>query len=375
MLDPLHLDALCREPRAVRPLIDYLRATGYTLPAVALMVGDPEPANFIVNAGRCAFLYDDELREHESPLALLARLFLLGGTIESAQYRAIVPATIRDVLETRMLVREHDRAITAEVAIVEQDGSYLVSDKLFDNRDGTIEVHDDAHAVWPMSEWSLTLFSRLATEPRWTSLLDVGCGTGCMSLLARTRYARLVGFDLNPRAVGFAKLNAALCGATVQYEVADCLSYTSPTRFDHVVFAAPAGPSVDAVGAEGAMVSYGGRLGHELALRFMAERADALMASGGCCQVWSIFAVSRAFGGVRELVESSLPKRRFAVAVDEVRSGGLFLSRDHIATEKVPPGCHYARGEAAAELLRWLRANEVVEVVSAVVTLRDQNPA
>jgi SAM-dependent methyltransferase len=368
VLDPAHLEALCREPRALQPLIDYLRATGYTLPELARIVDDSDPASFIINAGRCAFLYDDELRDHASPVALLARLFLLGGRIEAAQYRAAVPANIRDLLERLAVVREHEGNVTAEVAIVELDASYLISDKLFDNRDGMIEVHADPSAVWPMSEWSLNLYRRLATDPRWTRMLDVGCGTGCVSLLSRRRYAELSGFDLNPRAVAFANLNATLAAAAVQYTVADCLAYTAAAPFDHIVFAAPAGPSV---GGEGAMVSYGGRLGHELALRFMSERAAALLAPGGCCQTWSIFAVQQAFGSVKELVERSLPSGRFTTTVDEIRSGGLYVSREHIERGKVPPGCHYAQGDAAVELLRWLRANDVVEVVSAVVTLRD----
>ncbi|CAN5373814.1 hypothetical protein BH11MYX1_BH11MYX1_02220 [soil metagenome] len=363
-MNVFQLDAITREPRVLRPIIDYLRTIAYTLPAIAGLVDEPDPANFLVNAGRCAFLYDDELRDHPSPLALLARLFLLGGQLEPDAYGTL-PGEVREVLERHGLVEVGD-GIRATVTIGELDGTYVMSDKLFEHRDGVIEVHDAPEAVWPISEWSLTLFRGLAIDPTWTRLLDVGCGTGCVSLLARSRYASITGFDLNPRAVAFARVNAALCGATVSYAVADCLTYVSPTRFDHIVFAAPAGPST---GSEGMMVSYGGRLGHELAIEFMREQVSSLLAPGGCCQIWSIFAVTAQAGSVRELIARALPER-FTITVDEVRSGGLYLAREHIDAAKPPPGCHYASGDAAVELLHWLRANNVVEVVSAVVTLR-----
>ena len=364
-VDLSHLEAMIREPRALQPVLEFLRASGYALPAIAALVDEPDPASFILNAGRCAFLYDDELRDHPAPLAVLARLFLLGGSVEDLP----MPAPIRALLEQFGLVRIGDDGIRATVTIGELDGNYVLSDKLFDNIDGAIEVHDAPDVVWPISEWSLNLFRRLAIDPRWTSLLDVGCGTGCVSLLARSRYATVTGFDLNPRAIAFARLNAALCGAEVSYTVGDCLTYRPERRFDHIVFAAPAGPSI---GAEGTMVSYGGRLGHELAVQFMAERAAGLLAPNGCCQTWSIFAVQEDIGSVRELIARAVGDR-FEITVDEVRSGGLFLSRDHIATAKPPPGCHYASGDAAVALLNWLRANAVIEVVSAVVTLRDHH--
>lgn len=364
-MDSADLDAMTREPRALHPLLEFLRASDYTLPAIAALVDEPDPASFIVNAGRCAFLYDDELRDHASPLAMLARLFLLGGSVDADEF--VAPPAIRALLERYGLVRTAADGLRATVTIGELDGNYVISDKLFEHVAGAIEVHDAPDAVWPISEWSLHLFRKLAIDPQWASLLDVGCGTGCVSLLARARYAKIAGFDLNPRAIAFARLNAALCGALVSYQVGDCLTYESPTRFDHIVFAAPAGPSA---GAEGTMVTYGGRLGHELAIEFMRERVAKLIAPGGCCQTWSIFAVQQEFGSVKQLISRALGDR-FEITVDEVRAGGLFLSRDNIATAKVPPGCHYASGEAAVALLQWLRANDVIEVVSAVVTLRD----
>jgi SAM-dependent methyltransferase len=377
MLNYAQLEALCSQPGALSPLTDYLRSSGYTLSGVAHLVEEPDPANFISNAGFCAFVYDEDLKGNSSALALLARMFLMGSRTKSATYRRVFPEKFRVLLETQQLVRPcEDDCVTAEVSIVEFDSRYFLSDKLFENRgNGRIEVQAGRDIVWPMSEWSLNLYRELRINPLWTSMLDVGCGTGCLSILANRRYPRTVGFDLNPRAVAFSRINAALCGAEgVSYETGDCLAFgDSTSRFDHIVFAAPGGPGGGT--GESSLVSHGGRLGHELALRFLGERVDALMSAHGCCQIWTIFAVEEKYGSIQELVEHSLPGNRFSVSVKAFRSGGLYLSPDDIKKGKAPPGCHYAKGESAARLVQWLRSNQIKEVASAVVTIQFRQAA
>ena len=376
MLDLTQLEALSARPAALAPLTDYLRSTGFALPGVARLVEEPDPSNFISNAGFCALIYDEELGSNPSPLALLARMFLMGSRASSTTYRAALPANIRELLEAQQLVGSCEGdCVTAHVSIVEFDSRYFLSDKLFENHgNGRIAVQGGEDIVWPMSEWSLNLYRELKANPQWTSMLDVGCGTGCLSILACGRYSNTVGFDLNPRAVAFSKINAALCGADrIRYETGDCFSFGNPaSRFDHIVFAAPGGPSGSESGSR--LVSYGGRLGHELALRFLGERMDNLMSADGCCQIWTIFAVEEKHGSVQRLVEHSLPAGKFDVSVKPVRSGGLYLSPDDIRKAKPPPGCHYGRGESAVKLLQWLRSNRVNEVVSAVVTIQGRQP-
>jgi SAM-dependent methyltransferase len=351
-------------------LLAFLRATGYSLPAIAALVGESDPTSFVTNTMLCALAYDDELSTQRSPLSCLARLFVLGARIDETAYRAALPSDVRARLETGGVVRSCGGGrVTSEIAVLEHDGTYLLSDKLLEIDDGEISLVRQADVVWPMAEWSLHLARKLEQRAAWTSLLDVGCGTGCVSLLVRERYSRIAGFDLNPRAVAFSRLNAAMAASPARYVVADCMEYVEPAgeTYDHVVFASPSGPGDDG----SVMVTSGGRLGHELVVRFLSERLSSLLSPAGCCQVWGIFAVEERDGSIEALLARSLPPGRFDVEVEAVRSGGLYVSREHIGAGTVPEGCHYVmEATDAPRFVAELRSNGVIEVVSAVVKLR-----
>jgi hypothetical protein len=99
MLNDLQLEVLWSQPGVLSRLADYLRSVGYTLSGVAQLVEEPDPTNFISNAGFCAFVYDEDLKENASPLALLARMFLMGSRAKSATYRKVFPEKLRELLE------------------------------------------------------------------------------------------------------------------------------------------------------------------------------------------------------------------------------------------------------------------------------------
>jgi SAM-dependent methyltransferase len=368
------LNSLCLNHLTLSPLLAFLRSSQYSLAQISRLVGEKDPSNFIKNAAQCAFMYGNDL-EHStsSPLACLVLLFLLGRRVSTSVYE-VLPPQIRDLLQDRELVKVCETGgVTGDVTIGEYRSSYFLSDRLFESDESGIEVHATNDAVWPMSEWSLNLYERFEEDLRRKTLLDVGCGSGCLSILAHRNYRNTIGIDLNSRAVAFSRLNAALAGAPtemLQYQAADCFGFPSdPARkFDHVVFAAPGGPSGDVGGT--AMVSHGGRLGHELLLRFLAERVEDLLTPIGVCQVWGVFAVEARYGTIHAILEHSLPPGRFVVSIDVIRSGGLYVSPEHIRTRKLPFGCHYVPGYQGAEFLESLREREIVEVASAVVTLR-----
>ena len=64
-------------------------------------------------------------------------------------------------------------------------------------------------------------------------LLDLGCGTGIQGLLLGDRRTEVVGIDINPRAVGFARFNAGLNDRTrCRAELGDFLDPVPDRRFD-----------------------------------------------------------------------------------------------------------------------------------------------
>jgi SAM-dependent methyltransferase len=366
-----HLTELQRESSRLAPLIDYLRSTGYTLSGIAKLVKEKDPSALIRNGALSAIMCGDKLEENTTPLATLAQLFLFGGRINRLAYEKSIPEAVRQLLERYALTREVEAGrMESEVTIVEYESAYLVSDRLFVHHGGVnIEVLHDADVVWPMSEWSLNLYRALEKDTRWRTFLDVGVGSGCVSILAHERYARVVGVDLNPRAVAFATLNANLNTAgNVINEIGNCLEPHDSSRYDHIAFAAPGGPSFDETGLP--VVSYGGPLGHELLLRFLSERVEHLLSPIGCCQAWGIFVVQQEFGSLQKLLEQALSRSRLRFTVQPLREGGLYISPQQIAQSKLSWDCHYASRDSQPGFLEKLKRNRVREVVSAVVTLR-----
>lgn len=371
-LSNAQLAALVEGAGSLEPLLGYLRESTYSLGAIAALVGEKDPTNFVRNAGFSALSYEPVLKASPTPLACLARLFLFGSSVTESAY-AVIPRGLQDFLDRLGLVRRgEDGTIASEVTIGEFESQYFVSDKLFDLAPDGLKLYTASDAVWPMSEWSLALHEQLDFEDSWTSLVDVGGGSGCLAILAGDRYAQRVAIDLNPRATAFSTLNARLARASsLRCETADCLTFKDPEieKFDHVVFAAPGGPTGPTTG-ESTMVAHGGALGHELVVKFLSAQIDNLLAPGGCCHLWGVFAVEEHVGSIRRLIEDALPGDRFDVSIEPVRSGGLYLSREHIQSKKVPRGSHYAQGDGVSSVLEWLHQRAVIEVASAVVAIR-----
>jgi methylase of polypeptide subunit release factors len=85
--------------------------------------------------------------------------------------------------------------------------------------------------------------ARLAAHggPAGSRLLDLGCGTGVVGLLAARAGAKVVSVDLNPSAVRNAGLNALLNGleGAIDVRKGDLFEAVAGERFDLVVFNPP----------------------------------------------------------------------------------------------------------------------------------------
>lgn len=73
------------------------------------------------------------------------------------------------------------------------------------------------------------------------SVLDLGCGSGVVSVFAARRGARVVAADINPSAVRCARLNALLNGVEAQVEAreGDLFAPVVGEQFDLIVFNPP----------------------------------------------------------------------------------------------------------------------------------------
>lgn len=159
-----------------------------------------------------------------SPLAVLARLFLGGETLE----RALV-ARILDPLEPEELgnvLWVQSGGVHARARIEPFDGLLIASDWQRRIRPG--------HVLGVGG--GTRMLAALTVRRRVEAALDLCTGSGTLALLAARHAARVVGVDLNPRALRLARVNAELNGVTtVDWRRGDLYQPVADEQFDLVV--------------------------------------------------------------------------------------------------------------------------------------------
>jgi hypothetical protein len=201
-----------------------LEGAGYTSEAVEQAVGSKtSPSLPVVKTIAARYRLSAE-----EPLQTLIRLLYLGEQIEE-------DAATR-VLTTRGLQQ------LAELDLCERVGGTVRARIRVQPHEDLLVVHDLALGTEPWDDFvggvapaSLTL-AGLTARPTFGSALDIGTGCGVQALLAAAHSARVVGVDVNPRAIEFASAGAALSGIdNVDWRLGDFFAPVEGERFELVV--------------------------------------------------------------------------------------------------------------------------------------------
>ncbi len=334
-------------------LRELLPAVGYTTESVRQQLQIPEPVKTIIsNTGRYSMFYLEDLERTAAPAAVIAQLFLFGGRTSVRRFERLPKALLsllRDCALVEVVPDARDE-LRSSVSITEVEGRYFLSDKLFENQGGgEFVIHSDPARCMPPHASSLELMARLTTPPGARSLLDVGAGSGCQSILRATHYERLAGFDVSPRSVEFARANATLNGVEVSYSVADLRSFAEGAPYDHI---AHNGDPEDV-------------------FTFINESMDRLLAPAGTAQVWTHIPVTLSQGNI----DGTLRERLHAyaeLAIDvTVIDMPFSLSREQMQARKLPRDSLLIAhpSEREAFFSRLVKAG-VIEIVPVVLTIR-----
>ena len=197
---------------------------------------------------------------------------------------------------------------------------------------------------------SLELFRALRPLPAARSFLDVGCGSGCQSILLGGGAVRATGFDVSPRAVGFAHANAMLNGIDATYVLADCESFRTDEPFDRVAFNAP----------------------RETAFAFLNSGVDRLLTHDGEVFVWFTHEVTAIDGSLDNALRSRVGAvDRLHVEISLNADSPFALSREMVRARKLPADTLLINHPAeAGSYFDGLAKRQVVEVVSAVLSVQ-----
>jgi len=247
-----------------------LRALGVRLHGIGL---GPAFASKLVRVGE---RLDDALRapmrtwharRMSGAAAVAARVFLLHDPVEPAEARD----ALGDLTPLREagFVDEDDRGIVSSVHLA------LVGDVFcFGDLPGL-----GGEAVMPVCGGTAELIRAVLPGSPVDRALDLGCGAAPVGLVLARAARHVVATDINPRAVLFARLNAALNAVeNLEVRVGDLYEPVRGERFDRVAAHPPfvARPA----GARASTFVHGGTRGDELPLRVLAGASEHLAAGG-----------------------------------------------------------------------------------------------
>ncbi|MCP5152933.1 MAG: methyltransferase [Ectothiorhodospiraceae bacterium] len=165
----------------------------------------------------------------QDPRAILLRLFLAETSVPVGVVRTALGAETLDALRTCGLVRVAGGRVRPCVAI-EPIGGLLVT---YDRR-SRHRAHTADYVLGP-GPVTRRLADLAVPCPRGR-VLDLGCGSGTLALLSAAAGATVTGVDVNPRAIAFARFNAALNALDdVELLVGDLFAPVAGRRFDRIL--------------------------------------------------------------------------------------------------------------------------------------------
>lgn len=139
--------------------------------------------------------------------------------------------------------------------------------------DYDIKERDD---VYPPSDDSILLIESLNVSPG-ERVLEIGCGSGVVSIHCAKNGCTVTAVDINPSAVEYTEENARLNDVAIDVRGSD-LFQNVPERFDTIVFNLPYLPVIDE--GELAKAWSGGEDGMGPLPRLMTESKDHLYDDG-----------------------------------------------------------------------------------------------
>lgn len=314
-------------------------------------------------------------RQRADPMALAERMF---------QLRDPVPArAVRDWLGDALLDRLIDGGLltqpTADTVVSDFDlrvyrGLLLLCDDLDHAGDAVFGVGPGTAAF---------VLPRPLRRPLSTAL-DLGCGAGAVALWLASRVPRVVGTDINPRALVFARVNAALSRITnVEWRQGDVFAPVDGECFDWIGSQPPyvpwpgaaAGPGDASASTTGpATYLHAGPRGDAVLARVVAGVPDHLTATGRAQIVFDQPLTDRAAG-----MGESWPFQPAGGASLRtlVVLGAPLPAQDYALRQALPTVTRLGMEAFDADLNRWYAhlARMGVAAVSPAVALLEPAPS
>lgn len=207
------------------------------------------------------------------PFSGLARLFLLGLSLDVAEAEAALGSIGREPLERAGLLEEVDGGVRSTVKIVPHGDLLIASDRDADGPTGSGWVAG-------LHPPSVTL-AKLTVRREVSRALDVCTGNGIQALLASRHAETVVATDINPRALEIAGLNCSLNGnSNVELRQGSYFEPAGNERFDLITCNPPY-----VISPESTYVYRDSGLPGDTVSRLAAQEAAKALAEGGFAHI------------------------------------------------------------------------------------------
>jgi len=253
---------------AAATLGDALRAAGYTGEAIETLLGEEGAA---ADAADVPVL---ERRLPATPTANAIRLLLLQRPLALGDAEAALGRDGVDAFVRLGFGLAHDGELAPRARIVPTEGVLLAFDGF---SQGLEDPPGWVASFTPTAYWLASLTVRRRAE----RALDIGTGNGAHALLAARHAGHVVATDVNPRALAFTQISAALNGIdNVETRLGSLFEPVAGERFDLITCNAPYVISPERRWA----YRDGGLEGDDFSRRVVGEAA-AHLADGGFASV------------------------------------------------------------------------------------------
>jgi SAM-dependent methyltransferase len=208
-----------------RRLLDYFREAGYEEANIRLHLGAVElPSRQLRNLPRLL-----DRTSEPTLLNALLRWFWIQHSQTAAQIAGLVPDELLSLLLKSGLLVTSDGTFSSTSLVMDSDGFLVAADP-----PGAFERGESEMVLWP-NPTSKFLF-RFAIRRHSRATLDLGTGSGVLSLGASKFSDTVVATDLNRRAVACAKFNAKLNGVeNIEVLAGDWFAPVENRRFDLIL--------------------------------------------------------------------------------------------------------------------------------------------
>jgi carbamoyltransferase len=235
-------------------------------------------------------VYYERVRSQPDNLSTLILLFLLQGKVEHETAESVLSSELLEQLLNRgLLVKSKNGIVASTVSIYPCRGCYFVTDHHF--RPPSVRPRTaPRQPVMHFGNDTYILGYVAPKPPPGSRVLDLCTGSGAHAILAaaHTPGSRVTGVDLNPRAIKFAKLNAAINGVSSRCDfrygsLYEPLSVSAdgdePERFDLIVANPPFNPS-PREGKARVLCQDGGPAGDEIVGSLLSGLVERLKPNG-----------------------------------------------------------------------------------------------